>query len=410
MWTTKLEDNNKNKLNNQFTSFQRAMKVVIIWGQCIGLNPVTGILQKDVSKIRFTRCSIQYLLAVTLAVAQTIGTILTSYRLYKKPSNISAHGFVAFFMTACLTTISFIRIAPKWPLLMNELINSNLDEYIQPKVVRRCKIACAVFMAMALRVGRVYECHETVVNYGEMFLKVSSPWLYELDVPYIHWVAIIIQYLNSVATATWNYADIFIVCISLYLTSIMEQINKKIVVTASKNFVPASTWGVLREDYNRASKLVKLFDDLISGLVLIAFANDLFFICLQLYNVLANGIRSTQIVNKLCPGHEHNVFRIYIYPAYLIYSTVYLCVRFLTLALVSSGVHSASLVSLPILYAVPTTSYCKEVERFQNQVNSDTVALSGLHFFYITRDLVLTVAGTIITYELVLLQFSDDDK
>ncbi|KAJ8733780.1 hypothetical protein PYW07_014331 [Mythimna separata] len=395
------------------------MKVVIIWGQCIGINPVTGILQKDASKMRFTKCSFQFLLAITLAVVQTIAAILTTYRLYRKPNNLNALGFVSFFSTACLTTISFIRIAPKWPTLMKEVINSRLDEYIHPKVVKRCKIACAVFMAMGLMehimsllsgIGRVIECHEVLDNRGETFMKISSPWLYELNVPYVEGVAITIQYLNSVATATWNYADIFIVCISLYLTSIMEQINKKVILTASKNFVPASTWGELREDYNRATKLVKSFDDMFSGLVLIAFANDLFFICLQLYNVLANGFRATAIINKLCPGHQNNFFRIYIYPAYLMYSTVYLCVRFLNLALVSSGVHSSSLVSLPVLYAVPTTSYCKEVERFQNQVNSDTVALSGLHFFYITRDLVLTVAGTIVTYELVLLQFSDEDK
>ncbi|KAJ8735034.1 hypothetical protein PYW08_014284 [Mythimna loreyi] len=418
------DDNNSihdgnNKIKDQFTSFQKAMKMVIIWGQCIGLNPVTGILQKDVSKMRYTKCSFQYLFAITIAVTQIIGTVLSFYRLYRRP-NVGTLGSVAFLTPACLTTISFIITAPKWPPLMNKLSNCRLDEYIHPNSVKRCKIACAVYMVMGIvehmmailsRLIRILECHEGILNsVGELFVRVTSPWLYELNVPYDVWLGIILQYLNILTTATWNYLDIFIVCISLYLTSIMEQINKKIILTASKNYVPASTWGVLREDYNRATNLIKLFDDVISGLVLIAFASDLFNICLQLYNVLANVIRSPQIINRICPGHSDSIYRIYVFPAYVTYSTIYLVARFLTLALVASGVHSSSLVSLPVLYAVPTTSYCKEVERFQSQVYNDTVALSGLHFFYITRDLVLTVAGTIVTYELVLLQFSNDDR
>ncbi|KAF9823199.1 hypothetical protein SFRURICE_001150 [Spodoptera frugiperda] len=263
-----------------------------------------------------------------------------------------AKAFVIFFSTASLTTYSFMWIASKWPALMKELISSKLDEYIDPNVIRKCNIACCGFMGMATmehvmsiisRIGRILECNgDTGVDVGEVFIKVTSPWLYELDVPYIVGLAVVLQYFNIVATATWNYADIFIVNMSLYLTSILQQINKKIAATASKNYVPASKWGELREDYTRATNLVKRFDDVLSGIVLISFANDLFFICMQLYNILA-------------------YTRYYIYPAYLTYSSVYLFVRFLAVALVAARIHSASLVPGPILFAVPATSYCKEV-------------------------------------------------
>ncbi len=46
-----------------------------------------------------------------------------------------------------------------------------------------------------------------------------------------------------------------------------------------------------------------------------------------------------------------------------------------------------------------------QVKRFCDEVTTDTVALSGMKFFFLTRKLVLSVAGTIITYELVLIQF-----
>lgn len=46
-----------------------------------------------------------------------------------------------------------------------------------------------------------------------------------------------------------------------------------------------------------------------------------------------------------------------------------------------------------------------QVKRFCEEVTTDTVALSGMQFFYLTRKLVLSVVGTIVTYELVLIQF-----
>lgn len=45
------------------------------------------------------------------------------------------------------------------------------------------------------------------------------------------------------------------------------------------------------------------------------------------------------------------------------------------------------------------------MERFSNELYNDVIALSGKKFFFLTRQLVLTIAATIITYELVLIQF-----
>ncbi|PZC86957.1 hypothetical protein B5X24_HaOG200623 [Helicoverpa armigera] len=386
-------------VKDQFTAFQKAMKVLLVWGQTIGLNPVTGILQKDPSKMRFTVYTWKFLFSLTVAVAQTIGTTLCIYKLFREPTSISALGFVTFFTSTCFTTFLFILIASKWPTLMQDIVRSKLDEYVDKKIITKCRITCCIFIGMALmehflsilsRVARVIECSQNETDHGEVFVKVTSPWLYDLNVPYVVAVAVMVQYVNLITTANWNYSYIFIVCVSMYLSSILNQINKRIALEAQKTHVPAKIWINLREDYTRATHLVKRFDDVISGIVLVTYANDLFFICLQLYNVLSNMSKAAQLVNKLCPDQD-GTFRAYSYPAYLIYSVLYLLVRFLTVSIVASGVNTASLLPAPILYGIPTTAYTKEVERFQNQVNGDVVALSGLHFFYITRDLVLTL-------------------
>lgn len=51
-----------------------------------------------------------------------------------------------------------------------------------------------------------------------------------------------------------------------------------------------------------------------------------------------------------------------------------------------------------------------QVQRFYYEVCKDVVALSGMRFFQLTRGLLLSIAGTIITYELVLIQFHHIDQ
>lgn len=66
-------------------------------------------------------------------------------------------------------------------------------------------------------------------------------------------------------------------------------------------------------------------------------------------------------------------------------------------------------------HAVQFTNSISQVKRFNGEVSSDMVALTGLRFFFITRKLMLSVAAKVITYEIFLIQLqmnnqSDDSK
>ncbi|KAF7996933.1 hypothetical protein HCN44_002579 [Aphidius gifuensis] len=61
---------------------------------------------------------------------------------------------------------------------------------------------------------------------------------------------------------------------------------------------------------------------------------------------------------------------------------------------------------LPIIYECPLSKFTIETDRLQRQLTSDVIELTGMKFFSITRGFILTIAGTIVTYEIILLQFS----
>lgn len=93
---------------------------------------------------------------------------------------------------------------------------------------------------------------------------------------------------------------------------------------------------------------------------------------------------------------------------YFWYSLIFLIVRTLSLSLFSSAIHDESKKPTHTLRAVP--NWCMEVRRFSEHIDNDTIALTGMRFFYLTRRLILSVAGTIITYELVLIQFHTETE
>lgn len=75
---------------------------------------------------------------------------------------------------------------------------------------------------------------------------------------------------------------------------------------------------------------------------------------------------------------------------------------------IASSIHDESKRPLKILRGIPSEGWLPETERFSQLIQKSCIAMSGKKFFHITRGMIITIAGTIITYELVLLQFDAD--
>jgi len=82
----------------------------------------------------------------------------------------------------------------------------------------------------------------------------------------------------------------------------------------------------------------------------------------------------------------------------------------LSVSLYCASINDESKKPLEVFRAVPTKGWCEEVKRFNDEVANDTVALSGMQFFHLTRKFVLSVAGTIVTYEMILLQYGQENN
>nr|WCC57772.1 gustatory receptor 7 [Papilio glaucus] len=384
------------------------MKLSMVIGQCFGLNPVIGVFDIDATKMRFTFFSARCLYTIFSIMGQATMLLFSILKYLKDTdTSVSSNTTLAFYGSNFVTTVLFLRMATKWPRLclqisMTEASSPNMDT----SLVKKCNMTCILVLALALvehflsdlsGLAAVIDC-EPEKNVYEAFVKRSFPWVYAF-VPYNHFIAFLTQVFNIQSTFTWSFADLFIICISFYLISRLEQVNKKIVEARGKN-MPQHFWRTVREDYNRAASLVRRVDEVIGAIIFISFANNLFFICLQLYNTLKDGIKAT----PLCRSQDIRPLHGYEQATYFMYSFIFLVMRSLAVSLIAARVYAASRRPAVSLYDVSHNAYCVEIQRFLDQVHGDTVALSGLQFFNIKRGLVLSIAGTIVTYELVLLQ------
>lgn len=103
-----------------------------------------------------------------------------------------------------------------------------------------------------------------------------------------------------------------------------------------------------------------------------------------------------------CPFYSHHVFLIgQIY--YCISLVVIIC-RGSATFLFATKIYENSRKPLSTIRNIPNESWHPEVRRFREQIIIDFNALSGMKFFHLTRNVLLTLVGTITTYELFLLQ------
>ncbi|XP_051167189.1 gustatory receptor for sugar taste 64f-like isoform X6 [Leptopilina boulardi] len=400
--------NNQRKIFNS-DSFIVAIRPIIVLAQCFALLPVDGTNTTDAREIKFTWKSLK----VFYCFVATIGTaVLTGFSIHgvatstitsKKTTN------VVFFATTGVTTLLLLKLARKWPEF--SVTWQNMEQELSMRRNRRiskyslaAKFKIITFIIMMLAAlehtlsilsGYVSAVECTALKNDTDIMIAYFTYHYPQILKsstFTIWQGILVQFVNILSTFSWNFIDLFLILISIAATDQFRQLNSRLYAIRGKHcFVvkamPEWWWAEARIDFNRLSTMTRYIDSHISDIVLLSFSTNLYFICIQLL-------------------HSFNPMRNAVQTTYFCFSFGFLLVRTAAVSLFAAGVHDESVLAAPILYSVSTSNYSPEVDRFLTQVTTDNISFTGMKFFSITRGLVLTVAGTIVTYELVLVQFN----
>ncbi|XP_057327277.1 gustatory receptor for sugar taste 64e-like [Microplitis mediator] len=384
-------------------SLHVALRPVITLAQCFALFPVNGINAPDASGLSFTWGSFKILYCALTLIMSAFMTVTSVIRIISTKFHSTKITTLVFSVTSCLTSLMFLKLARKWPKFAKswEKIEGELTiRYNQPSkysLVRRFKIVTIIIVtlaffehALSLASGYISarECASLLGDndVAAIYFKTQFPQVFN-KTNYALWKGIVVQCTNVLSTFSWNFMDLFLILLSTALTYHFNLLNKRLNNVKNKT-MPEWWWAEARSDYNNLASLTRQVDSYVADIVLLSFGTDLYFICIQL---MYSFDRMTSVMRTI----------------YLSFSFGFLLGRTTAVSLTAASVHDESLLPAPVLYGVNGSSYSTEVIRFLTQVTTDNIGLTGMKFFSITRSFVLTVAGTIVTYELVLIQFNN---
>ncbi|XP_031833758.1 gustatory receptor for sugar taste 64f [Nomia melanderi] len=397
-------------------SFQCAIGPILSIAQIFGIFPVSGIRSTSPSKLHFNPLSFLTIYSVFVTVMILFATTISMIYMFK---TLNAETFqmrggigaatvgAVFYGNSLLGLILFFWLSSRWASFqceyraMEQYIDRNSSErsYLRWKFLLISTVvlllALIEHILSILKNAEGYDwCspqNSSFRNFLEIYSLRSHAFIFDI-LDYNFTFGVYIFLISKVATFTWNFTDLFLMLVSSGLAERYKVLNRKLALTVANNRSTIG-WQELREDYAILSSIVKKVDDHVSPIILLSFANNLYFICLQLLNGLSTAGDSS-LLNTI----------------YFFGSFVFLIGRTAAVTLFSAKIYDESKRALPYLYNCSASSYGIEAQRLQYQLATDDVALTGLRFFSITRNFMLAMAGAIVTYEIVLLQFNGERK
>lgn len=203
-----------------------------------------------------------------------------------------------FFTINLTITIGFTVLARRWSLLMLEWESTEQSLPFRPqlaasnrRVRRKVLIIMTTLMVSALfehalakpaGLYRAYRCG--ITDLLEAHLMQAFPEMFSF-IRYNIYVGFVAQVVTSVLTFYWNFVDLFLIVLSIGLRQNVRHVND-IILKSKGQYHSETFWHDYRKHHQRACNLVHIVGRNVAYLVVISFANNTFFICIQLIGVL----------------------------------------------------------------------------------------------------------------------------
>ncbi|XP_049286122.1 gustatory receptor for sugar taste 61a-like [Anopheles funestus] len=228
-----------------------------------------------------------------------------------------------------------------------------------------------------------YKRCDNSTPFWTLFYEREHPKFFHY-LPYSLPAVLLLELTHKIFLYVWTFMDLFIIFVALGLARRYEQFYRHAVRYKGRH-VMGTIWQQLRLDYGRISNLVAYMESIMAPIIICTTASDLYFIFYQMFNSFQF---SASLLSEV----------------YFKFSLAFLIFRTLAMLLIASNIHVTSLRPLDILRSTPMSCWTIDVQRFTQELLTSKNCLSGYGFFFLNRSVILAMAGTLITYELVMLK------
>uniref|UniRef100_A0A182NZ76 Gustatory receptor n=1 Tax=Anopheles dirus TaxID=7168 RepID=A0A182NZ76_9DIPT len=387
------------EIDDRRERFCLAIASVLRWARLFGVFPLSNLTAPSPDELQFRLLSPFIVLSALSVVGGLLVMIAALIRLQRVGINAVNMAEPIFFGTCTLLNLLFVRLATRWRDFMLFWARREEMFFARPYgainlrrkvlVLALCIIGSASVEHMVYVINQAYNvyqeslaCRYNVSNPFKLYGSLTYRSVFQ-SVPYHQFVTVYLLYTTVSLTFVWTFTDLFIMLISTGISCRFAQLNRRIdsnLLNGSESF-----WCEMRTHYVGLIELVERVNRVVGPLVIVSCANDMYFLCLQTLNTV-----------------EDKPFAINEW--YFRYSFTFLILRTSVKLWYAADVDEMSTRTHKLVQQIRTEQYNDELEILRI-CSATEVSISGMGFFNITRKIFLTMAGSILTYELVLLRF-----
>ncbi|XP_055605233.1 gustatory receptor for sugar taste 64a-like [Uranotaenia lowii] len=389
--------------------FNMSMVSAFVAFQLFGIFPVMGIRKRDPLDLRFKWTSFRTIFSLLITTVGIVMFYIELERLDKVGANAINTIGIVFYGTTVISMFLMINLARKWrPLAVRwELYDRSL---VNERLVSGTKLSSIVRLLTAIFIvagffehllaktsdgvsqyeEAVY-CHWDVSNFLRYFANRHYSFVPK-TMRFNIFILLFFEFCNLALTMTWTCVDLTIILVSVSLSVYFQRFNTKLdLFHGGISVVGEQFWIEIRKQYLQICNLVEASSNLLAPLVIFSCGTNLYLICFHLVTISWRAQNIPTMIKNW-------------------YSLVYMIFKTVAVLYSAAMVNETSKCSLRMLLRVPNAGWCLELDRFTNQLRTQQVALSGMGFFSLTKQTMLAMAGTVITYELVMLKVTEDTE
>ncbi|XP_067648198.1 gustatory receptor 5a for trehalose-like [Eurosta solidaginis] len=257
--------------------------------------PVRGILADSPKRLSFHWMSFRSWYCILCTILTIADTVLTANMVIVKGDlDVRSIEPVIFHVNTLSASIGFLDLAGHWPELMRKW--ERVERQLPPHQDWRKREALSVrihrvtFVLIALSLTeRLLSTISAIhfANYCPVRKDPIESYFYSvvtqifITFEYSTFFAWFGKILNVLMTFDWSYMDVFLMIIGIGLSSLFEQVQGSLNQSKSKA-MPESFWTQTRLQYRLICDLVEEVDSAVSRIIMLSFASNLYFVCIQL--------------------------------------------------------------------------------------------------------------------------------
>lgn len=219
--------------------FYDATRPIFIFAQIFAVMPVDGLFSRNVNRLNFRWTSLHAIHTGIVCFGLVIFSGFSLFHVFSKKLTIQNSSPIVFYLSNLYSMFSFMFVARKWPYVMQYW--SNVETTL-PKVKTRKEMnrmskkiqitagvilfASIVEHLLSVTKGISFSRNcSKIANGVEAFYRKSAPQIFN-HIEFNTARACVCSFFLITSTFLWNYMDVFIIVISLGLSSKFRQMNQ----------------------------------------------------------------------------------------------------------------------------------------------------------------------------------------